>query len=95
MNANMKKIEIKRGNNDRSFSRYSTYANSYDQNLSNIKNLNAQTASEQNYSNINGGHINVNINNDNSNRRNNSYLNGLSCNTYNVNRNKDGYYKFE
>ena len=89
MNANMKKIEIKNGTNEKNFSRYSTYVNSYEQNLNSIKNLNAQTALEQNYSSMHGGSINVNINNDNSNRRNNYYINGLSSTRNIGSRNKD------
>ena len=84
MNANMKKIEIKQSSGIHSSSKYSPYINKYDENLNNIKNLNAQTALEQQYLNKNGANINVNINNNNSNRRNNSPYNNLSLNKRNI-----------
>lgn len=93
-NITMKKIEIKPNNEMQSSSKYSPYIYKYEENLNNIKNLNAQTASEQQYLNKNGGNINVNINNNNSNRRNSPYVNNLSSNRNN-NRSIDrgGYIK--
>ena len=68
-NSNLKRIEIKKSSERQSSVKYSPYINKYNENLKNIKNLNAQTAFEQQYSSKQGNNINVNINNDNSNRR--------------------------
>lgn len=68
-NSNLKRIEIKKSNDRQSSIKYSPYINKCNENLKNIKNLNAQTAFEQQYSSKQGNNINVNINNDNSNRR--------------------------
>ena len=69
-NSNLKRIEIKKSSERQSSVKYSPYINKYNDNLKNIKNLNAQTAFEQQYSSKTGNNINVNINDNNSNRRN-------------------------
>jgi hypothetical protein len=75
----LKKIEIKKSNEYQNSTKYSPYINRYDENLNNVKNLNAQTVYEQQYSNRQGNNnINVNINDDNSARRTNSFMNNLS-----------------
>ena len=77
--SNLKKIEIKKSNEyNKNSIKYSPYINRYDENLNNVKNLNAQTAFEQQYSNRQGNNINVNIHDDNSARRSNSFMNNLS-----------------
>ena len=77
--SNLRKIEIKKSNEYYKNSiKYSPYINRYDENLNNVKNLNAQTAFEQQYSNRQGNNINVNIHDDNSARRSNSFMNNLS-----------------
>lgn len=77
--SNLKKIEIKKSNEyNKNSIKYSPYINRYDENLNNVKNLNAQTAFEQQYSNRQGNNINVNINDDNSARRSNYFMNNLS-----------------
>ena len=77
--SNLKKIEIKKSNEyNKNSIKYSPYINRYDENLNNVKNLNAKTAFEQQYSNRQGNNINVNINDDNSARRTNSFMNNLS-----------------
>ena len=68
-NSNLKRIEVKKSSERQSSIKYSPYINKYNENLNNIKNLNAQTAFEQQYSSKQGNNINVNINNNNSNRR--------------------------
>ena len=68
-NSNLKRIEVKKSSERQSSIKYSPYINKYNDNLNNIKNLNAQTAFEQQYSSKQGNNINVNINNNNSNRR--------------------------
>ena len=68
-NSNLKRIEVKKSSERQSSIKYSPYINKYNDNLNNIKNLNAQTAFEQLYSSKQGNNINVNINNNNSNRR--------------------------
>ena len=74
----LKKIEVKKSNEYQNSTKYSPYINRYDENLNNIKNLNAQTAFEQQqYSNKNGNNINVNINADNSARRNSTFMNNI------------------
>ena len=76
-NSNLKRIELKKSSQRQSSIKYSPYINKYNDNLNNIKNLNAQTAFEQQYSSKQGNNINVNINNNNSNRieRNHSSIN--------------------
>ena len=75
----LKKIEIKKSNEYQNSIKYSPYINRYDENLNNVKNLNAQTVYEQQYSNRQGNNnINVNINDNNSARRTNSFMNNLS-----------------
>ena len=76
--SNLKKIEIKKSNEYKNSIKYSPYINRYEENLNNVKNLNAQTAFEQQYSNRQGNNINVNINDDNSARRTSSFMNNLS-----------------
>ena len=76
--SHLKKIELKQSNEYHNSIKYSPYINRYDENLNNVKNLNAQTALEQEYSNRQGNNINVNINDDNSARRTNSFMNNLS-----------------
>jgi len=77
--SHLKKIELKKSNEYQNSIKYSPYINRYDENLNNVKNLNAQTALEQQYSSKQGGNnINVNINDDNSARRTNSFMNNLS-----------------
>jgi len=68
-NSNLKRIEVKKSSERQSSIKYSPYINKYNDNLNNIKNLNAQTAFEQTYSSKQGNNINVNINNNNSNTR--------------------------
>ena len=68
-NSNLKRIEVKKSSERQSSIKYSPYINKYNDNLNNIKNLNAQTAFEQQYSSKQGNNINVNINNNISNRR--------------------------
>ncbi len=68
-NSNLKRIEVKKSSERQSSIKYSPYINKYNDNLNNIKNLNAQTAFEQQYSSKQGNNINVNINNNYSNRR--------------------------
>ena len=68
-NSNLKRIEVKKSSERQSSIKYSPYINKYNDNLNNIKNLNAQTAFEQLYSSKQGNNINVNINNNYSNRR--------------------------
>ena len=68
-NSNLKRIEVKKSSERQSSIKYSPYINKYNDNLNNIKNLNAQTAFEQQMSSKQGNNINVNINNNNSNRR--------------------------
>ena len=69
-NSNLKRIEVKKSSDRQSSIKYSPYINKYNDNLNNIKNLNAQTAFEQQFSSKQGNNINVNINNNNnSNRR--------------------------
>ena len=68
-NSNLKRIEVKKSSERQSSIKYSPYINKYNDNLNNIKNLNAQTAFEQQYSSKQGNNINVNINNNNSNTR--------------------------
>ncbi len=76
--SNLKRIEIKKSNEYKNSTKYSPYINRYDENLNNVKNLNAQTAFEQQYSNRQGNNINVNIHDDNSARRSNSFMNNIS-----------------
>ena len=69
-NSNLKRIEVKKSSERQSSIKYSPYINKYNDNLKNIKNFNAQTAFEQQYSSKTGNSINVDINNNNnSNRR--------------------------
>ena len=68
-NSNLKRIEVKKSSERQSSIKYSPYINKYNDNLKNIKNFNAQTAFEQQYSSKTGNNINVDINNNNSNRR--------------------------
>ena len=94
-NSNLKRIEIKKSSERQSSVKYSPYINKYNENLKNIKNLNAQTAFEQQYSSKQGNNINVNINNDNSNRRsinvsvksNNNSIDRTSINQRNFGKN--------
>ena len=74
----LKKIEIKKSNEYKNSTKYSPYINRYEKNLNNVTNLNAQTAFEQQYSNMQGNNINVNINDDNSDRRTSSFMNNVS-----------------
>ena len=67
-NSNLKRIEVKKSSERQSSIKYSPYINKYNDNLKNNKNLNAQTAFEQQFSSKQGNNINVNINNNNSNR---------------------------
>jgi len=92
--SNLKKIEIKKSNEyHQSFVKYSPYINRYDENLNNVKNLNAQTAFEQQYSNKQGNNINVNINDNNSARRKNSFINNISNRRSNHNSIERNYIK--
>ena len=68
-NSNLKRIEVKKSSERQSSIKYSPYINKYNDNLKNIKNFNAQTAFEQQYSSKTCNNINVDINNNNSNRR--------------------------
>ena len=68
-NSNLKRIEVRKSSERQSSIKYSPYINKYNDNLKNIKNFNAQTALEQQYSSKTGNSINVDINNNNSNRR--------------------------
>ena len=68
-NSNLKRIEVKKSSERQSSIKYSPYINKYNDNLKNNKNLNAQTAFEQQFSSKQGNNINVNINNNNSNTR--------------------------
>ena len=68
-NSNLKRIEVRKSSERQSSIKYSPYINKYNDNLKNIKNFNAQTAFEQQYSSKTGNSINVDINNNNSNRR--------------------------
>lgn len=68
-NSNLKRIEVKKSSERQSSLKYSPYINKYNDNLKNIKNFNAQTAFEQQYSSKTCNNINVDINNNNSNRR--------------------------
>ena len=68
-NSNLKRIEVKKSSERQSSIKYSPYINKYNDNLKNIKNFNAQTAFEQQYSSKTGNNIYVDINNNNSNRR--------------------------
>ena len=65
-NSNLKRIEVKKSSERQSSIKYSPYINKYNDNLKNNKNLNAQTAFEQQFSSKQGNNINVNINNNNS-----------------------------
>ena len=92
-NSNLKRIELKKSSDRQSSVKYSPYINKYNDNLNNIKNLNAQTAFEQQYSSNQGNNINVNINNNNSNRRaldfnwsNNSSIEKMNINQKNLGR---------
>jgi hypothetical protein len=77
--SNLKKIEVKKSDAYQNSIKYSPYISRYDENLNNVKNLNAQTAFEQQYSIKQGNNINVNINDDNSARRTtSSFMNNLS-----------------
>ena len=92
--SNLKKIEIKKSNEcHQSSIKYSPYINRYDENLNNVKNLNAQTAFEQQYSNKQGNNINVNINDNNSARRRNSFINNISNRRSNHNSIERNYIK--
>ena len=92
--SNLKKIEIKKSNEyHQSSIKYSPYINRYDENLNNVKNLNAQTAFEQQYSNKQGNNINVNINDNNSARRKNSFMNNISNRRSNHNSIERNYIK--
>ena len=68
-NSNLKRIEVKKSSERQSSIKYSPYINKYNDNLKNIKNFNAQTAFEQQFSSKTCNNINVDINNNNSNRR--------------------------
>ena len=68
-NSNLKRIEVRKSSERQSSIKYSPYINKYNDNLKNIKNFNAQTAFEQQYSSKTCNNINVDINNNNSNRR--------------------------
>jgi hypothetical protein len=77
--SNLKKIQVKKSDAYQNSIKYSPYISRYDENLNNVKNLNAQTAFEQQYSIKQGNNINVNINDDNSARRTtSSFMNNLS-----------------
>ena len=93
-NSNLKRIEVKKSSERQSSIKYSPYINKYNDNLNNIKNLNAQTAFEQQYSSKQGNNINVNINNNNSNRRsiNFSRSNNNSVEKIDVNQKNFGKY---
>ena len=86
--SNLKKIEIKKSNEYQNSIKYSPFINKYDENL-NVKNLNAQTAFEQQISNRKGNNINVNINDNNSTRRSSPFINNLS-NRRSNNRSNNG-----
>ena len=93
-NSNLKRIEVKKSSDRQSSIKYSPYINKYNDNLNNIKNLNAQTAFEQQFSSKQGNNINVNINNNNnSNRRSlnlsrsrNNYIEKMDINQKNFGR---------
>ena len=93
-NSNLKRIEVKKSSERQSSIKYSPYINKYNDNLNNIKNLNAQTAFEQQYSSKQGNNINVNINNNISNRRsiNFSRNNNNSVEKIDVNQKNFGKY---
>ena len=93
-NSNLKRIEVKKSSERQSSIKYSPYINKYNDNLNNIKNLNAQTAFEQQYSSKQGNNINVNINNNISNRRsiNFSRSNNNSVEKIDVNQKNFGKY---
>ena len=95
-NSNLKRIEVKKSSERQSSVKYSPYINKYNDNLNNIKNLNAQTAFEQQYSSKQGNNINVNINNNNSNRRaiDFSKSNNSSVEKMNINQKNMGRYKY-
>ena len=93
-NSNLKRIEVKKSSDRQGSIKYSPYINKYNDNLNNIKNLNAQTAFEQQFSSKQGNNINVNINNNNnSNRRSlnlsrsrNNYIEKMDINQKNFGR---------
>ena len=59
-NSNLKRIEVKKSSERQSSIKYSPYINKYNDNLKNIKNFNAQTAFEQQYSSKTCNNININ-----------------------------------
>ena len=93
-NSNLKRIELRKSSERQSSVKYSPYINKYNDNYKNIKNLNAQTAFEQQYSSKTGNNINVNINDNNSNRRtvNFSRSRNSSIEKMNINQNNLGRY---
>ena len=80
-NSNLKRIEVKKSSERQSSIKYSPYINKYNDNLKNIKNFNAQTAFEQQYSSKTCNNINVDINNNNSNRRSSINFSGSHNNS--------------
>ena len=93
-NSNLKRIEIKKSSERQSSVKYSPYINKCNDNLTNIKNLNAQTAFEQQYSSKTGNNINVNINDNNSNRRTINFSRSRNSSIEKMNINQKNFGKY-